>query len=216
MKALVNSVTYWDVFFLNKIFRLDGKMLVSAAVPWLSHSGDGYYYLALPLLVCWVEPTKALPFLLAALTAFAVELPLYKFMKSCIKRDRPRETLHEVYKRISPCDRFSFPSGHTAAAVVVATLVSYFFPILAIPALDDIENSSAGRPSTKNVLATAGCLIGTSNIRSPIFTCPTLRVFEGMEIEVSREEGPHFRSNQLFRDTGNNLLDSQLTHRDSH
>jgi hypothetical protein len=30
MKAHVNSVTYWDVFFLNKIFRLDGKKLVSA------------------------------------------------------------------------------------------------------------------------------------------------------------------------------------------
>ena len=103
-------------------------------MPWLSHSGDGYCYPALPLLVYLIEPTKALPFLLAALTAFAVELPLYKFMKSCIKRDRPCETLHDVYKRISPSDRFSFPSGHTAAAVVVATLVSYFFPILVIPA----------------------------------------------------------------------------------
>jgi hypothetical protein len=61
MKAHVNSVTYWDVFFLNKIFRLDGKKLVSAAVPWLSHSGDGYCYPALPLLVYLIEPTKALP-----------------------------------------------------------------------------------------------------------------------------------------------------------
>jgi hypothetical protein len=29
MRALVNSVTYWDVVCLNKIFGLDGKKLVS-------------------------------------------------------------------------------------------------------------------------------------------------------------------------------------------
>lgn len=134
MKAFVNSVTHWDVFFLNKIFRLDGKKLVHAAVPWLSHSGDGYYYLGLPILIYLINPEKALPFLTAAMTAFAVELPLYKLMKSFIKRDRPCESLSEVYKRISPSDRFSFPSGHTAAAVVIATLISYFFPLFCLPA----------------------------------------------------------------------------------
>jgi undecaprenyl-diphosphatase len=35
--------------------------------------------------------------------------------------------------RISPSDQFSFPSGHTAAAFVMATLISYFFPILSMP-----------------------------------------------------------------------------------
>ena len=32
MRALVNSVTYWDVVCLNKIFGLDGKKLVSIIV----------------------------------------------------------------------------------------------------------------------------------------------------------------------------------------
>ena len=30
--------------------------------------------------------------------------------------------------RIGESDKFSFPSGHTAAAFVMATLLSYFFP----------------------------------------------------------------------------------------
>ena len=134
MKAFVNSVTHWDVLFLNKIFHLDGKKLISSLVPWLSHSGDGYYYFALPPLIYFVNPEKALPFLLSALAAFAIELPTYKLLKSSIRRDRPCETQLAVYKRISPSDRFSFPSGHTAAAVVIATLISYFFPIMTLPA----------------------------------------------------------------------------------
>jgi undecaprenyl-diphosphatase len=35
-----------------------------------------------------------------------------------------------VHSRISPSDQFSFPSGHTAAAVVVATLLSQLVPPL--------------------------------------------------------------------------------------
>ena len=134
MRTFVNSVTHWDIFFLNKIFHLDGKRLVTVAVPWLSHSGDGYYYPVLPVLIYFVNPEIALPFFLSALFAFAIELPLYKLVKSYVKRDRPCETNLAVYKRISPSDRFSFPSGHTAAAVVIATLISYFFPLCTLPA----------------------------------------------------------------------------------
>ena len=134
MRTFVNSVTYWDVFFLNKIFHLDGKRLVAAVVPWLSHSGDGYHYPAIPILIYFVNPDIAKLFLLSALIAFAIELPVYKLVKISVKRDRPCEAQHDVYKRISPSDRFSFYSGHTAAAVVMATLISYFFPLFTLPA----------------------------------------------------------------------------------
>jgi undecaprenyl-diphosphatase len=38
-----------------------------------------------------------------------------------------------VHQRVSPSDQFSFPSGHTAAAFVIATLISHFFPALLVP-----------------------------------------------------------------------------------
>jgi undecaprenyl-diphosphatase len=41
--------------------------------------------------------------------------------------------LSGVHQRISPSDQFSFPSGHTAAAFVIATLISHFFPTLRVP-----------------------------------------------------------------------------------
>ncbi len=52
-----------------------------------------------------------------------------------MKRDRPYERIVDVQFRVRPPDRFSFPSGHTASAFVMITLLSSAFPILQIPTL---------------------------------------------------------------------------------
>jgi uncharacterized protein (TIGR00661 family) len=44
MKTFVNSVTHWDNVFATAIFGLNGRKLLSFAMPWISHSGNGYYY----------------------------------------------------------------------------------------------------------------------------------------------------------------------------
>ena len=133
MRTFVDSISRWDLFFLNTLFGLNGKKLISVVVPWISHSGNGYYYPALPLIFYFIHPRIAVSFLLAALLAFAIELPLYKILKQRVKRDRPFEVVAGVYQRVSPSDQFSFPSGHTAAAFVVATLIGHFFPSLWVP-----------------------------------------------------------------------------------
>jgi undecaprenyl-diphosphatase len=102
-------------------------------MPWISHSGNGYYYPAIPLLFYFIDPQIAWSFFLAALLAFAIELPLYKIIKKGIKRNRPYKAVSGVHQRVSPSDQFSFPSGHTAAAFVIATLTSNFFPVIAVP-----------------------------------------------------------------------------------
>jgi undecaprenyl-diphosphatase len=79
------------------------------------------------------DARTAWSFFLAGLVAFAIELPLYKALKNGIKRHRPCEVLSRVSGRVSPSDQFSFPSGHTAAAFVMATLLSYFFPLMSMP-----------------------------------------------------------------------------------
>ena len=133
MKTFVNTVTHWDIVFASAIFGLNGKKLLSFAMPWISDSGNGYYYPAIPALLLLVDSPKAWPFILVGLFAFGIELPLYKLLKNGVKRNRPCEVLSGVHGRILPSDRFSFPSGHTAAAFVIATLLSYFYPILSLP-----------------------------------------------------------------------------------
>jgi undecaprenyl-diphosphatase len=133
MKTFVDSVSHWDHIFAAAIFGLNGRSVLAFAMPWISHSGNGYYYPLVPAALLLVDPQKVWMFFLTALCAFGIELPLYKLLKNGIKRDRPCEVLSDIHRRISPSDQFSFPSGHTAAAFVMATLLSYWFPLLSMP-----------------------------------------------------------------------------------
>ncbi len=94
--------------------------------PWalaLSRSGDGPPY-ALFGLLCLVSGVPTLvAFAWDLLTAFAIELPLYLVFKRACRRERPARALPRVMASIEPADRFSLPSGHTAAAFLVATVV---------------------------------------------------------------------------------------------
>lgn len=133
MRLLVSSVIRWDIIFFTSIFNLDGKKLVAWIMPRISHTGNGYYYPLLPLLIYFFSPDKALGFLIAGIIAFMFELPAHLVIKNLFKRDRPCEVLANVNRRITPADQFGFPSGHTSAAFAIATLVSFQFPILALP-----------------------------------------------------------------------------------
>lgn len=100
----------------------------------VSRSGDGYLYAALALLVPFLDSVSGLELLYAGLAAFAFERPAYFFLKNGFKRDRPQDAVPGFLSAIEPADRFSLPSGHTAAAFLVATLLSHFYPALLFPA----------------------------------------------------------------------------------
>jgi len=66
----------------------------------------------------------------AMILAFLIERPVYLLLKKGFKRDRPQQALQNFCSVIKPADQFSFPSGHTSAAFMVATLLGYFLPDL--------------------------------------------------------------------------------------
>jgi len=94
----------------------------------ISRLGDGGLYLALGLSLALLKVQDGEDFLLAGLLAFAIELPLYLILKNTIKRDRPCHRFDNFDAFIVPSDKFSFPSGHAAAAFVFATVLSHFYP----------------------------------------------------------------------------------------
>ena len=59
MKAIVNGIHHWDVTFFATIFGLNGRRAFAAAMPWISHTGNGYYYPIVPLLVFGFRPAIA-------------------------------------------------------------------------------------------------------------------------------------------------------------
>jgi undecaprenyl-diphosphatase len=66
-------------------------------------------------------------FFKVGILAFAIELPTFLFLKKAVKRDRPFVKLDNCSKSLEPSDKFSMPSGHTAAAFLMAGLVSNFY-----------------------------------------------------------------------------------------
>jgi undecaprenyl-diphosphatase len=72
-------------------------------------------------------------FLPHALLAFSVERVVYWIMKNSLKRARPAEALPDFKSHIIASDEFSFPSGHTSAAFLFVTLLTFHFgPVLVL------------------------------------------------------------------------------------
>lgn len=133
MRALVTNITRWDTAWLTAIFGLQRKRLVTQAMPRISKTADGFCYPLLAMVLLAADPAAGRLFLTAAVVAFAIEIPVYKLVKQFVKRGRPCEILPGIEGRVKPSDQFSFPSGHTAGAFLVATLLGnacpYLFPI---------------------------------------------------------------------------------------
>lgn len=97
----------------------------------ISRTGDGPWYLLLAVALLRWEPVHGRAFFMTLLLAFALELPLYWLLKNAIRRHRPLN----LPCFIVPSDRYSLPSGHTAAAFLVCGVVAFLYPLWLLPAL---------------------------------------------------------------------------------
>ncbi len=95
---------------------------------WVSRTGDGVLYVLLAACL-YLTHGLADPLLQTMLLAFTLERPMYFGMKNGFKRNRPQQAIKDFRSVITPSDQFSFPSGHTSAAFMVATSVGYFYPV---------------------------------------------------------------------------------------
>ncbi|WP_260260899.1 phosphatase PAP2 family protein [Vibrio intestinalis] len=101
----------------------------------ISHTGDGPLYLLVGLVAWWVNSALGIEFIKAALLAFALELPMYWILKNGFKRRRPFERSDHLTSIIQPADQYSLPSGHTAAAFLMATVIGVYYPAFNLAAL---------------------------------------------------------------------------------
>lgn len=125
---LTECVHQYDVRIFRWCMQLkhyDRLALVSQAI---SRSGDGQLYALAGLVALLVDEPEARLFLFSGVLGFAVERLLYLIMKNGFKRNRPADALQGVKSQVTPSDQFSFPSGHTSAAFLMATLTSELLP----------------------------------------------------------------------------------------
>ncbi len=130
MNAVIRHVDRFDRFTFT---WLHGSLGVSRykIVRWISHTGDGLLYILAALTALLLDSTRGQPFFMLVAAGFALERTLYWVLKNSIRRDRPAVGLQSFRAAITPSDQFSFPSGHTAAGFLFATLVLHCYPPLA-------------------------------------------------------------------------------------
>jgi undecaprenyl-diphosphatase len=116
-------------YLYNKAKHYDCRPVI-----WMSKTGDGYLYFLVGALLWAFEPNSGQLFLYSAVIAYALEIPVYIILKKSFKRPRPCDLLTNYKSHVQPSDKFSLPSGHTAAAFLMAAMVAYFYPTFAIPA----------------------------------------------------------------------------------
>jgi undecaprenyl-diphosphatase len=130
---LMQTIHSYDVsVFTWVMHRKSQKSLVRCARA-ISKTGDGLLYLLVALVLLWSQGAAEMRLLACMAVALLIERPLYFVLKNAFKRDRPQTALN-IKSFIVPSDRFSFPSGHTSAAFLMATLWGWYLPMW-LPAL---------------------------------------------------------------------------------
>ena len=132
MNALLQRVHHLDTLAFLWVHVTKGFQY-RKSVRFISRTGDGPLYLIVALLLLWLEPIHGKTFFAVGIMAYIMDVSLYLILKNIIKRDRPAVKIDFYKAWIQPSDKFSFPSGHTAAAFLFACLVANFYPVFAIP-----------------------------------------------------------------------------------
>ncbi len=126
---LIYAVHKYDVFMFTRLINAGIYRHLALFARYISRTGDGHLYLLLGVFLYLAEGSQS-PFLQTSLLAFLIERPVYFVLKNGFKRNRPQAALNGFQSLVTPSDQFSFPSGHTSAAFMMATICGFFLPVL--------------------------------------------------------------------------------------
>jgi undecaprenyl-diphosphatase len=129
---LLNTIHNYDVLLFSWLLKTRFHENLARVSRYCSRTANGDLYVLVAALLYWYDGLVTQP-LQAMMVAFAIERPVYFVLKNSFKRNRPQAALANFCSLIAPSDIFSFPSGHTSAAFMMATLLAHFFPVLLIP-----------------------------------------------------------------------------------
>ncbi|MFV0478749.1 MAG: phosphatase PAP2 family protein [Parahaliea sp.] len=123
----MNLLQELDLRLLAGVFRQGERRLIRPLAKALSRSGDGYLHGLIPLLLALLNVPDHRDFIALLVLALAMERCLYWPLKNCLKRRRPQDAIPGFHSIISASDQFSFPSGHSSAAFLLATSLALIF-----------------------------------------------------------------------------------------
>lgn len=135
LKQIATKFNSYDENLCERIFYLSGFKSLDKFMYLMSRTGDGWIYFIIGITVLFYDKVLGIEFAIITSIAFGIELTLQKFLKMILKRERPGLKIQGIEFLINPPDQFSFPSGHTAGAYLIASMLFYFFSLVWIPVL---------------------------------------------------------------------------------
>lgn len=116
------------------MFRQGERRAVVPLAKAISHSGDGYLHLLVTVLLGMLGAPGWSAFVLMLGLSLMLERCLYWSLKNALRRRRPQEILPGFRSLIIASDQFSFPSGHSSGAFLLATALALVYggPLLAM------------------------------------------------------------------------------------
>jgi undecaprenyl-diphosphatase len=113
--------------------RLATRTQTLHLLAWASRLGDGVAWYVIMFALPWFDRTNGWNATFSMAGLGLVNLVLYLGLKRAFGRPRPFVDCPGICARTHTLDQFSFPSGHTLHAVSYALLLSWYYPLLAIP-----------------------------------------------------------------------------------
>lgn len=128
MRRFIDEVTHYDTSVFSWCFHFSQRKIILFFSRVISKTGDGYLQLAIPALLIVYGIAQAENFLQILFICLLIERFSYFILKNSVKRDRPCYVVAPFNAHVTPSDKFSFPSGHTSAAFLLAYLLSTYYP----------------------------------------------------------------------------------------
>ena len=125
--AVLKRIHHLDVLAFYWCMARKRRVLFTNVSRKVSFTADGPFYALIAALLYFYDQSQ---WLIALLSAFLLERCLYFLAKNSFKRHRPAEALDNFKSFIRPSDHFSFPSGHTSGAFLIAYFLSEWIPEL--------------------------------------------------------------------------------------
>ena len=131
---LLYALQKFDLRLFVKVFRQGERRAIRPLAKALSQSGDGYLHILLPVLLWLLSAPQLQQFAYLLLLSLTMERSLYFILKNSLKRRRPQEYMPGFRSLIVASDQFSFPSGHSSGAFLLATALAVIYagPLLVV------------------------------------------------------------------------------------
>lgn len=120
----MNSIPIIDKYLVVYLARYRASSLTTL-MKIMTKIGDGYVWVVLCIVVAIINFNIGLAFISASL----IQIFLQQIVKHIFCRKRPYIAHDDIFYIIPPPDKFSFPSGHTAAAFVMVFAFLHFYPV---------------------------------------------------------------------------------------